>query len=355
MTASLAWLFADADAIEEVRALAEGSGFRIEAFTDGARAAKRYAQAPPALLLFAHVDLALAERAFLELFRTAPGFAGGDHPSILLCRGQDADLAYDLVRRGVFDDYVVFRPLYDPHRLAISIRHLTGARRGEDQAAAARRQLAAAQTGASALHGALTRQAQASEAVAADLAAARQRLVAAAPELHPVIEAACSPAERRLVASSAEARNTAAAVAPQLSQAAAWLAQQPQRLVVVDDDPVYLKVLASMLESAGYEVRAFTDPQGALVALPRLKPDAVLVDVEMPGIGGLELIAAAKRVPALAGIPYLVITGHADAETVRAAAQHGVAGFIVKPGQRAAVLSKLREALPPPMPPEIAP
>lgn len=121
---------------------------------------------------------------------------------------------------------------------------------------------------------------------------------------------------------------------------------------MVDDDPVYLKVLTTMLESAGYEVIAFTDPQGALVALPRLKPDAVLADIEMPGVSGLELIAAAKRVPALSGIPYLVITGHADAETVRAAAQQGIAGFIVKPGQRAAVLAKLREALPPPDFPE---
>lgn len=355
MSQPLAWLFADADAIEEVRALAQDSGFRIEAFADVAAAAKRYQEAPPALLLFAHVDLTLAERAFLELFRTAPGFAGGDHPSILLCKGQDADLAFDLVKRGVFDDYVVFRPLYDRHRLSISIRHLTGARRGEDQAAAARRQLAATQHGAHVLHGALTRQMQASEAVAADLAAARQRLAAAAPELHPVIEAACAPAERRLAASSAEARSTAATVAPQLSAAAAWLAEQPQRLVLVDDDPVYLKVLTTMLESAGYEVAAFTDPQGALLALPRLKPDAVLADLEMPGIDGLELIATARRVPALAGIPYLIITGHADAETVRAAARQGVAGFIVKPGQRAAVLAKLREALPPPAPPEDAP
>ena len=133
MSQPLAWLFADADAIEEVRALAQDSGFRIEAFADVAAAAKRYQEAPPALLLFAHVDLTLAERAFLELFRTAPGFAGGNHPSILLCKGQDADLAFDLVKRGVFDEYVVFRPLYDRHRLSISIRHLTGARRGEDR------------------------------------------------------------------------------------------------------------------------------------------------------------------------------------------------------------------------------
>ncbi len=352
MSAPLAWLFADADAKDEVLAMTRDSGFRVETFADVAVAAKRYAQAPPALLLFAYHDLALAERAFLELYRTAPGFAGGDHPSILLCKGQDADFAYDLVKRGVFDDYVVFRPLYDPHRLAISIRHLTGVRRGEERAAASRALLAAAQQGAYSLHGALLRQAQVGAAVAADLAATRQRLAAAAPELHPLIEAACTPAERQLSASSAEAQAAAAAVTPRLAETAAWLAQQPQRLVVVDDDPVYLKVLTTMLESAGYEVIAFTDPQGALVALPRLKPDAVLADIEMPGVSGLELIAAAKRVPALSGIPYLVITGHADAETVRAAAQQGIAGFIVKPGQRAAVLAKLREALPPPDFPE---
>lgn len=352
MSAPLAWLFADADAVQEVRALAAGSGLRIETFDTVAAAARRYADAPPALLLFAHLDLALAERDFLEFYRTAPGFAGGDHPSILLCKGQDADTAYDLVKRGVFDDYVVFRPLYDPHRLAMSIRHLIGAQRREDQAAAARTLLGGTQRSASELQSALARHVAASEAVAAELAAARRRFVTETPALHPLFEAACAPAERRLAASSAEARATAAAVAPKLAEAGAWLQQQQQRLAVVDDDPVYLQVLTRMLESAGYEVFAFTDPQEALIRLARLRPDAVLVDVEMPGMTGLELIAAARRAPALAAIPYLVITGHADAGTVRAAAQHQVAGFIVKPGTRAAVLAKLHAALPPLSSPE---
>lgn len=347
MSTPQAWLFADTDTVQEVRTLAAGSGLRIETMDTVAAAARRFAAAPPALLLFAHLDLMLAERAFLELYRTVPGFAGGDHPSILLCKGQDADMAYDLVKRGVFDDYMVFRPLYDSHRLAMSIRHLTGARRQENQAAAARRLLAGTQRSASELQGALARHGETSEAVATDLVATRQRLATEMPTLHPLLEAAYAPAEQRLTTSSAEARATVAAAAPKLAEAGAWLAQQPQRLAVIDDDPVYLQVLTRMLESAGYEVFSCPDPQEALIRLPRFKPDAVLVDVEMPGMSGLELIDVAKRLPALAAVPCLVITGHADAETVRAAAQHDVAGFIVKPGTRAAVLAKLHAALPP--------
>lgn len=100
MSAPLAWLFADTDAVEEVRTLAADSGVRVETFDIVATAARRYAGAPPALLLFAHRNLTLAERAFLELYRTAPGFAGGDHPPSLLCKGQDANTAYDLVKAG---------------------------------------------------------------------------------------------------------------------------------------------------------------------------------------------------------------------------------------------------------------
>ncbi len=71
-------------------------------------------------------------------------------------------------------------------------------------------------------------------------------------------------------------------------------------------------------------------------------------------MSGFELIETVQRVPALAAIPYLVITGHADADTVRAAAQHNVAGFIVKPGTRATVLAKLQAVLPP-VAPELSP
>jgi len=346
-TTPLAWLFADPDAVEEVRTLAADAGLRIEHFKEVAEAVRRYAHAQPALLLFAYLDLGQAERAFLELYRTAPGFAGGDHPSILLCKGQDADTAYALVKRRVFDDYVVFRPLYDPHRLAISIRHQLGERQREERVAVGHKLLDGTQRSAAMLHDALMRHAEVAATTAAELAAARRRLAAEAPELHPQLEAACAPVERRLATSSAAAQETAATVAPKLAEAGDWLARQPQRLAVVDDDPVYLQVLTRMLEQAGYEVAAFSDPIGALVALPRLKPDALLADVEMPGMSGLELIEQVHQVPALRELPCLLISGHADAQTVREAARRGIAGFIVKPGNRVTVLEKLRAVLPP--------
>lgn len=348
MTAPLtAWLFADADAQEEVQALARDAGLRIEGFADVAAAAARYATHPPALLLFAHLDLTLSERGFLELYRTAAGFAGGDHPAIVLCKAHDVEVAYDLVKRGVFDDYVVLRPLYDPHRLAISIRHLLGGRRDQHRAIEGRRLVAGAAQAAAALHTGLTRHAQMSETAAGELGALRQRLATEAPGLSPLIEDTCAPTERRLAASGAEARALAAAQAPTLDAARGWLAEQRQRLAVVDDDPVFLRVLTRMLEQAGYEVSGFTDPLAALAALSRLRPDALLADRKMPGLDGFGLIAEARRIPALAAMPCLLISGHADAETVRAAAGAGIGGFIVKPGKRDLILAKLREVLPP--------
>lgn len=123
---------------------------------------------------------------------------------------------------------------------------------------------------------------------------------------------------------------------------------------MVDDGLVYLRGLSRMLESAGHEVFAFAEPQHAQMRLPRLRPYAVPVDMEMPGMSGLELIEVAKSIPALAAIPYLVITGHADVETARAAAQHDLAGFTVKAGARATVLAKLQAVLLP-VAPELSP
>ncbi|HEV3028818.1 MAG TPA: response regulator [Planctomycetota bacterium] len=60
-------------------------------------------------------------------------------------------------------------------------------------------------------------------------------------------------------------------------------------VLCVDDDPRYLRSVSRFLDRHGYDVSTFETAEGALGALPRLKPDLALVDVMMPGMGGLDL------------------------------------------------------------------
>ncbi len=101
------------------------------------------------------------------------------------------------------------------------------------------------------------------------------------------------------------------------------------RLVIVDDEPVILRMLASMFaDEPEVEVRACADGTTALAAIED-GLDVLLTDKNLPDVGGLELLERAKRLDPLCEV--LVITGYASLETVLSALQMGAFDYIVKP------------------------
>lgn len=102
-------------------------------------------------------------------------------------------------------------------------------------------------------------------------------------------------------------------------------------VLVVDDHPVNLKLLRLTLTAAGYEVRTAPDAETALAMLNDWTPRAILMDIQLPGMDGLELTRVLKADPARAAIRIVAVTAYAmkgDEEKARAA---GCDGYITKP------------------------
>ena len=81
-------------------------------------------------------------------------------------------------------------------------------------------------------------------------------------------------------------------------------------ILVVDDDPAVSSFLIQFLEGEGYRVAAAHDGESALSAAEKLRPQAITMDMAMPGMDGRAAMDALRRDPDLAHIPILVITGH---------------------------------------------
>ena len=81
------------------------------------------------------------------------------------------------------------------------------------------------------------------------------------------------------------------------------------RILVVDDDPDVTEYLASFLGDEGYEVASAGDERAALEEVERASPDAILIDVMLPGRSGLDLLVRLRRDPRWAGIPLVLVTG----------------------------------------------
>jgi putative two-component system response regulator len=116
-------------------------------------------------------------------------------------------------------------------------------------------------------------------------------------------------------------------------------------VLVVDDDATAATFLAACLEGEGCAVRTAADGPAALDLLAAAAPDLVLLDLDLPGLGGLELCRRLKADPATRLLPVVVLTGR-DAEGARRQAwELGADEYLTKPFRPAELLARCRALL----------
>ncbi len=115
------------------------------------------------------------------------------------------------------------------------------------------------------------------------------------------------------------------------------------KVLVIDDEEAIRKSLRMVLEYEGYEyIEAGSGPEG-LESIRRESPDAVILDIKMPGMDGLETLQAVRARDA--ATPVLMISGHGDIPTAVEAIQKGAYDFLEKPLESERVLTALRNAI----------
>jgi two-component system cell cycle response regulator DivK len=103
------------------------------------------------------------------------------------------------------------------------------------------------------------------------------------------------------------------------------------RVLVIEDNPANMTFAVFLLESAGHTVINAVDAEAGLAMARAQQPDLILMDVQLPGMDGLEATAHLKKDPATHAIPVIALTALAmkgDEERIRAA---GCDGYIAKP------------------------
>jgi CheY-like chemotaxis protein len=109
-----------------------------------------------------------------------------------------------------------------------------------------------------------------------------------------------------------------------------------QKVLVVDDDPLFLKITSTQLEHEGYEVLTAKDGCEAIAAVRKQKPNVVLLDLHLPqdvtGVpwDGFRIVTWLKRVEALKNIPIVMMTSSDPSKYAREAIRAGAVGFFSK-------------------------
>jgi DNA-binding response OmpR family regulator len=110
-------------------------------------------------------------------------------------------------------------------------------------------------------------------------------------------------------------------------------------VLVVDDDPGLVELLAYILTKEGYAVESVGDGKAALEALSRHKPDFMILDLMMPKLNGFEVLDALAKTPALKDLPVVILTARYLTSQEKASLKKRVEGIVQK-GQ-----SDIREIL----------
>jgi CheY-like chemotaxis protein len=104
-----------------------------------------------------------------------------------------------------------------------------------------------------------------------------------------------------------------------------------RHVLVVDDDPLILEVLRTVLDLEEFRVTTAEDGEAGLRALAEDRPDVVVCDVMMPGLDGLEVCRRIKADPATADLPVVLLTARDRAEDRRAGDEAGCDAYLTKP------------------------
>ena len=119
---------------------------------------------------------------------------------------------------------------------------------------------------------------------------------------------------------------------------------EPRSLIyIVDDDASVRAAVCNLLEAVGLDAEAFASTEEFLIASRPEVPSCLVLDVKLPGMGGLEFQEMLRK--SNVQIPIIFITAHGDVPMVRRALKAGAAEFLTKPFQKKDLLAAIRQSL----------
>jgi len=101
-------------------------------------------------------------------------------------------------------------------------------------------------------------------------------------------------------------------------------------ILLIEDDPFIRDLTSVKLSEHSYAVQTANDGESALEVLKREQPDLILLDLDLPGISGLQVLSELNADPLLKHIPVVIFSNNDNPEAKAAAEKEGVKGFFVK-------------------------
>lgn len=108
------------------------------------------------------------------------------------------------------------------------------------------------------------------------------------------------------------------------------MAEEKPKVLVIEDDEYSRDALAHLLAAEGYEAQSASDGEAGLAKAHEMQPGVIILDLNLPGIDGKEVIQMLRRDGPLRDVPILIVTGDED-RAAQSAVDLGADGYLTKP------------------------
>lgn len=112
-------------------------------------------------------------------------------------------------------------------------------------------------------------------------------------------------------------------------------------ILIVDDEHEFLELMSNRLQKRGFTVSTAANGEAALELIGQRSFDAMVLDVKMPGIDGIEVLRRVKEMRP--GMPVLLLTGHASIEAAMTGVESGAVDYLLKPVPINDLIMRLRD------------
>lgn len=119
----------------------------------------------------------------------------------------------------------------------------------------------------------------------------------------------------------------------------------PYRILLIDDDPVVIKLAGGILTAAGYEILSSTDAPAGLEMAMKEKVDLIVLDVMLPIINGFNICRLIKSQPNHKKIPIILLTSRTEEQDRKIGQEVGANAYIAKPLNREHFLKTVKDLL----------
>ena len=115
------------------------------------------------------------------------------------------------------------------------------------------------------------------------------------------------------------------------------------KILIAEDSPHFVRLVELILKRGGHTARFAIDGEKALSEVRKELPDVAILDVNMPGMNGLEVLEAIKADPVTSAVPVIILTATSHALTKQEAIASGAAAFLTKPFSPISLLSTINK------------